>query len=109
MGIVLFCFVFFVRIYTFNLKNGKRLIIYFSYKFGMVFTDLFSFFGVLGVLGQPLPLPSPSNSSAEDYSNMMAENPNLDSLFSEGLPVAAPDAAPLIEWIAQEEHFSGIR
>ena len=66
MGIVLFCFVFFVRIYTFNLKNGKRLIIdfsirmivsvyfsfvriYFSYKFGMVFTYLFSFFGVLGV------------------------------------------------------------
>ncbi|KAL2938764.1 hypothetical protein RDABS01_022213 [Bienertia sinuspersici] len=53
-------------------------------------------------VGQPLPLPSPSNSPGEDYSTMMAENPNLRSVFSEGeasaqAPAAAPEQLPVAQ------------
>lgn len=72
VGIVIFCFVFFVRLYSFRLTKGKRLIIdfslfflfsiYFSFvrmhlSYNFAIADLFSFFLILGVLGQPLPLP----------------------------------------------------
>ena len=119
-GIVLLCVVLLYRLYSFRLYIlfWKRVVFIIYFMIGligglymyflrvsfssnliMVFEQFFSFFGVLGVLGQPLPLPSPPNSPGEDYSTMMAENPNLESLFSEGeasaqAPVAAPAQAP---------------
>ncbi|XP_021749644.1 uncharacterized protein LOC110715378 [Chenopodium quinoa] len=110
-----FCFLFRIDSHRLRVRYGKGLFfavylflfivggiilfcgrIYLHATFAMC---LCSFLGVLGVLGQPLPLPSPPNSPGEDYSTMMAENPNLESLFPEReasaqAPVAAPAQAP---------------
>lgn len=150
VGIVLFSLLFAARLFllrgriantTRNLIYGCMLILssiylsivrfYFSANWGPLVCDFLPFLGVLAVLGQPLPLPGPSNSPPADYSNMMAGNPNLDSIFSEvetppfeipsptvsvgdllgeveaaareAAPDAAPEAAPTV--VARNEGF----